>query len=94
MDVGSLLVRVKSSAFSMQLGTQAGGGTSSPEGQRLVARIIHHPDYAHSPSTHDIALIQLAESVLFTSAIQSICLPEPLHLVPSVLDCGVQNQWL
>ncbi|XP_067393897.1 prostasin-like [Emydura macquarii macquarii] len=73
--------------YSVQLGTQAGSGSSSPDGQRLVARIIRHPAYAHSPSTHDIALIQLAEPVPFTSSIQPICLPEPLHLVPSGTTC-------
>ena len=46
----------------------------------MVRRIHRHPGYQpHPKSLNDIAILEMKNEIVFTPAIQPICLPQPNH---------------
>lgn len=59
----------------------------------MVRRIHRHPGYQpHPKSLNDIAILEIKNEIVFTPAIQPICLPQPNHR-QYVGDIGVALGW-
>ncbi|XP_043825508.1 transmembrane protease serine 11B-like [Dromiciops gliroides] len=69
-----------------------GNMVNRPYAKRNVKTIIVHEDYQSQMVTNDIALVQLAEEVTFTSNIRAICLPEATQNI-SAGDLAVVTGW-
>ncbi|XP_074003717.1 transmembrane protease serine 11E-like [Numenius arquata] len=62
-----------------------------PKQKKLVQRIIVHERYSDFVLDHeyDIALVELASAIEFTSDVHSVCLPEASHVFPENTSCFV-----
>ncbi|KFR10458.1 Transmembrane protease serine 11E, partial [Opisthocomus hoazin] len=62
-----------------------------PEQRRLVRRIIVHESYNNPVSGHeyDVAVVELASAIEFTSDVHSVCLPEASHIFAANTSCFV-----
>ncbi|NWX50039.1 TM11E protease, partial [Steatornis caripensis] len=62
-----------------------------PKQKKLVRRIIVHERYGDFVLDHeyDVAVVELASAIEFTSDVHSICLPEASHIFPENASCFV-----
>ncbi|XP_061849383.1 transmembrane protease serine 11E [Colius striatus] len=62
-----------------------------PKQKKFVRRIIIHEGYQDLVHNHeyDVAVVELASAVEFTSDIHSVCLPEASHIFPDNSSCFV-----
>ncbi|KFU86199.1 Transmembrane protease serine 11E, partial [Chaetura pelagica] len=62
-----------------------------PKQRRFVRRIIVHEEYSDFVLDHenDVAVVQLASPIEFTSDVHSVCLPEASHHFPDNSSCFV-----
>ncbi|XP_064004635.1 transmembrane protease serine 11E-like isoform X2 [Pogoniulus pusillus] len=62
-----------------------------PKQRRFVRRIIIHENYSDFTLDHkyDVAVVELASPIEFTSDIHSVCLPEASHVFPPNASCFV-----
>ncbi|XP_066484776.1 transmembrane protease serine 11E-like [Tiliqua scincoides] len=71
--------------------TSFGARLNPPTEKRNLRQIIVHEHYAESVMDHeyDIAVVQLATPVQYTSAVHRVCLPEATHVFPDNTTCYV-----
>ncbi|XP_034047294.1 testisin-like [Thalassophryne amazonica] len=62
------------SEWTVYLGRLVQQGFNPNEVSRSVAQIIQHPDYLSSGFTNDISLLELSDTVFFTTYILPVCL--------------------
>ncbi|NXE27271.1 TM11E protease, partial [Ardeotis kori] len=62
-----------------------------PKQKKLVQRIIIHERYSEFIHDHeyDVAVVELASAIEFTSDVHSVCLPEASHIFPENTSCFV-----
>ncbi|NXS62874.1 TM11B protein, partial [Brachypteracias leptosomus] len=62
-----------------------------PKQKKFVRRIIVHENYSNFVLDHedDMALVELASPIEFTSDVHSVCLPEASHVFPDNASCFV-----
>ncbi|NXD77408.1 TM11E protease, partial [Halcyon senegalensis] len=62
-----------------------------PKQKKFVRRIIIHEGYSNFilDHEHDVAVVELASPILFTSDVHSVCLPEASHGFPDNTSCFV-----
>ncbi|XP_059700304.1 transmembrane protease serine 11E isoform X2 [Haemorhous mexicanus] len=62
-----------------------------PKQRKLVRRIIVHERYSDLLTDHDndVAVVELASPIEFTSEVHSVCLPEASHVFPNNASCFV-----
>ncbi|NWY94740.1 TM11C protease, partial [Loxia curvirostra] len=62
-----------------------------PKQRKLVRRIIVHERYSDLLTDHDndVAVVELASPIEFTSEVHSVCLPEASHVFPDNASCFV-----
>ncbi|NWT10118.1 TM11E protease, partial [Vireo altiloquus] len=62
-----------------------------PKQRKLVRRIIVHERYSDLLLDHeyDVAVVELASAIEFTSDVHSVCLPEASHVFPDNASCFV-----
>ncbi|NXX88077.1 TM11E protease, partial [Centropus bengalensis] len=62
-----------------------------PKQKKFVRRIIVHEKYSDFILDHeyDIAVVELASAIEFTSDVHSVCLPEATHVFPDNSSCFV-----
>ncbi|NXJ78064.1 TM11E protease, partial [Trogon melanurus] len=62
-----------------------------PKQKKLVRRIIVHERYSDFVLDHnyDVAVVELASPIEFTSDVHSVCLPEASHVFPDNSSCFV-----
>ncbi|XP_009879429.1 PREDICTED: transmembrane protease serine 11E-like [Charadrius vociferus] len=62
-----------------------------PKQKKLVRRIIVHEKYSDFVLDHeyDVAVVELASAIEFTSDVHSVCLPEASHVFPDNASCFV-----
>ncbi|NWU76816.1 TM11C protease, partial [Onychorhynchus coronatus] len=62
-----------------------------PKQKKLVRRIIVHERYGDVilDHEHDVAVVELASAIEFTSDVHSVCLPEASHVFPDNTSCFV-----
>ncbi|NXW97166.1 TM11E protease, partial [Larus smithsonianus] len=62
-----------------------------PKQKKLIRRVIIHERYSDFVLDHeyDIALVELASAIEFTSDVHSVCLPEASHIFPENTSCFV-----
>ncbi|NXS72710.1 TM11E protease, partial [Pandion haliaetus] len=62
-----------------------------PKQKKLVRRIIIHEGYSDFVLDHeyDVAVVELASAIEFTSDVHSVCLPEASHVFPENTSCFV-----
>ncbi|XP_030904402.2 transmembrane protease serine 11E-like [Melopsittacus undulatus] len=62
-----------------------------PTQKKLVRRIIVHERYNNVGLNHeyDVAVVELASAIEFTSDVHSVCLPEASHVFPDNSSCFV-----
>ncbi|KAJ7398935.1 transmembrane protease, serine 11E [Pitangus sulphuratus] len=62
-----------------------------PKQKKLVRRIIVHERYGDVilDHEHDVAVVELASPIEFTSDVHSVCLPEASHIFPDNISCFV-----
>ncbi|XP_032542037.1 transmembrane protease serine 11D-like [Chiroxiphia lanceolata] len=62
-----------------------------PKQRKLVRRIIVHERYGNVilDHEHDVAVVELASAIEFTSDVHSVCLPEASHIFPDNTSCFV-----
>lgn len=62
-----------------------------PKQRKLVRRIIVHERYSDLLTDHnnDVAVVELASPIEFTSDVHSVCLPEASHVFPDNASCFV-----
>ncbi|KFQ26661.1 Transmembrane protease serine 11E, partial [Merops nubicus] len=62
-----------------------------PKQKKPVRRIIIHEGYGNSVLDHeyDVAVVELASPIVFTSDVHSVCLPEASHVFPENASCFV-----
>ncbi|NXN97037.1 TM11E protease, partial [Rhinopomastus cyanomelas] len=62
-----------------------------PKQKKLVRRIIIHEKYSDFvlDHEHDVAVVELASPIEFTSDVHSVCLPEASHVFPDNASCFV-----
>ncbi|XP_009896953.2 transmembrane protease serine 11E-like [Dryobates pubescens] len=62
-----------------------------PQQRKFVRRIIIHENYSDFllDHTNDVAVVELASPIEFTSDIHSVCLPEASHVFPVNASCFV-----
>ncbi|NXG46863.1 TM11A protease, partial [Psilopogon haemacephalus] len=62
-----------------------------PKQRKFVRRIIIHENYSDFTLDHkyDVAVVELASPIEFTSDIHSVCLPEASHVFPANTSCFV-----
>ncbi|NXC13677.1 TM11E protease, partial [Corythaeola cristata] len=62
-----------------------------PKQKKLVRRIIIHENYKNFVLDHeyDVAVVELASAIEFTSDVHSVCLPEASHVFPANTTCFV-----
>nr|XP_009486891.1 PREDICTED: transmembrane protease serine 11E [Pelecanus crispus] len=62
-----------------------------PKQKKFVRRIIIHERYSDFVLNHeyDVAVVELASAIEFTSDVHSVCLPEPSHVFPENTSCFV-----
>ncbi|NXJ94879.1 TM11E protease, partial [Corythaixoides concolor] len=62
-----------------------------PKQKKLVRRIIVHENYKNFVLDHeyDVAVVELASAIEFTSDVHSVCLPEASHVFPANTTCFV-----
>ncbi|NWI66636.1 TM11E protease, partial [Todus mexicanus] len=62
-----------------------------PKQKKFVRRIIIHENYSNFILDHeyDVAVVELASPIEFTSDVHSICLPEASHVFPDNASCFV-----
>ncbi|XP_062906251.1 suppressor of tumorigenicity 14 protein-like [Mobula hypostoma] len=63
--------------------------TDSGIERRLIKRMIIHEQFDNITMDYDIALLELSAPVRYTSYIQPVCLPSPLHVFPANQRCYV-----
>ncbi|XP_068797236.1 transmembrane protease serine 11C-like [Struthio camelus] len=63
----------------------------SPKQKKYVRNIIIHEEYNDHLHSHeyDVALVELASPIKFTSDVHSVCLPEASHVFPDNTTCFV-----
>ncbi|NXM70563.1 TM11E protease, partial [Serilophus lunatus] len=62
-----------------------------PKQKKFVRRIIIHERYGDVAlgHEHDVAVVELASAIEFTSDVHSVCLPEASHVFPDNTSCFV-----
>ncbi|KAM4780654.1 transmembrane protease serine 11B-like protein isoform 2-T2 [Cyanocitta cristata] len=62
-----------------------------PKQKKFVRRIIVHEGYSDLllDHEHDVAVVELASAIEFTSDVHSVCLPEASHIFPDNTSCFV-----
>ncbi|KFZ68917.1 Transmembrane protease serine 11E, partial [Podiceps cristatus] len=62
-----------------------------PKQKKYVRRIIIHENYSDFVLDHeyDVAVVELASAIEFTSDVHSVCLPEASHVFPENTTCFV-----
>ncbi|NWZ93815.1 TM11E protease, partial [Nesospiza acunhae] len=62
-----------------------------PKQKKLVRKIIVHESYGDVLLDHeyDVAVVELASPIEFTSEVHSVCLPEASHVFPDNTSCFV-----
>ncbi|OPJ76017.1 transmembrane protease serine 11E [Patagioenas fasciata monilis] len=62
-----------------------------PKQKKYVRRIIVHEKYGNIVLDHqyDVAVVELASPIEFTSDVHSVCLPEASHIFPENTSCFV-----
>ncbi|NWY53612.1 TM11E protease, partial [Chionis minor] len=62
-----------------------------PKQKKLIRRIIIHERYSDFVLHHeyDVAVVELASAIEFTSDVHSVCLPEASHIFPDNASCFV-----
>ncbi|NXL47315.1 TM11E protease, partial [Podilymbus podiceps] len=62
-----------------------------PKQKKYVRRIIIHENYSDFVLDHDydVAVVELASAIEFTSDVHSVCLPEASHIFPENTTCFV-----
>ncbi|NWU53619.1 TM11E protease, partial [Dromas ardeola] len=62
-----------------------------PKQKKLIRRVIIHERYSDFVLDHDydIAVVELASAIEFTSDVHSVCLPEASHIFPENASCFV-----
>ncbi|NXA17653.1 TM11E protease, partial [Ibidorhyncha struthersii] len=62
-----------------------------PKQKKLIRRIIVHERYSDFVLDHeyDVAVVELASAIEFTSDVHSVCLPEASHVFPDNASCFV-----
>uniref|UniRef100_A0A8D2NMC5 Peptidase S1 domain-containing protein n=1 Tax=Zosterops lateralis melanops TaxID=1220523 RepID=A0A8D2NMC5_ZOSLA len=62
-----------------------------PKQKKFVRRIIVHERYSDNLLDHeyDVAVVELASPIEFTSDVHSVCLPEASHIFPDNASCFV-----
>ncbi|NWV71483.1 TM11E protease, partial [Malurus elegans] len=62
-----------------------------PKQKKFVRRIIVHERYSDLllDHEHDVAVVELASAIEFTSDVHSVCLPEATHIFPDNISCFV-----
>ncbi|NXS44886.1 TM11E protease, partial [Balaeniceps rex] len=62
-----------------------------PKQKKFVRRIIIHERYSDVVFDHeyDVAVVELASAIEFTSDVHSVCLPEASHIFPENASCFV-----
>ncbi|NXE88534.1 TM11E protease, partial [Menura novaehollandiae] len=62
-----------------------------PKQKKFVRRIIVHERYGDVvlDHEHDVAVVELASAIEFTSDVHSVCLPEASHTFPDNISCFV-----
>ncbi|NXW77970.1 TM11F protease, partial [Hirundo rustica] len=62
-----------------------------PKQKKFVRRIIVHEGYGDHFLDHeyDVAVVELASAIEFTSDVHSVCLPEASHIFPDNTSCFV-----
>uniref|UniRef100_A0A663MQX8 Peptidase S1 domain-containing protein n=1 Tax=Athene cunicularia TaxID=194338 RepID=A0A663MQX8_ATHCN len=62
-----------------------------PKHKKFVRRIIIHERYSDFVLDHeyDVAVVELASPIEFTSDVHSVCLPEASHIFPENTSCFV-----
>ncbi|XP_069711572.1 transmembrane protease serine 11E-like [Phaenicophaeus curvirostris] len=62
-----------------------------PKQKKFVRRIIVHEKYSNFILDHDydVAVVELASAIEFTSDVHSVCLPEASHVFPDNSSCFV-----
>ncbi|NXV50374.1 TM11E protease, partial [Uria aalge] len=62
-----------------------------PKQKKLIRRVIVHERYSDFVLDHDydIAVVELASAIEFTSDVHSVCLPEASHIFPENTPCFV-----
>ncbi|XP_030095451.1 transmembrane protease serine 11E-like isoform X2 [Serinus canaria] len=62
-----------------------------PKQRKLFRRIIVHEGYSNLLTDHnnDVAVVELASPIEFTSEVHSVCLPEASHVFPDNASCFV-----
>ncbi|XP_068869511.1 transmembrane protease serine 11E isoform X2 [Aphelocoma coerulescens] len=62
-----------------------------PKQKKFVRRIIVHEGYSDFllDHEHDVAVVELASAIEFTSDVHSVCLPEASHIFPDNTSCFV-----
>ncbi|NXN74898.1 TM11E protease, partial [Himantopus himantopus] len=62
-----------------------------PKQKKLIRRIIIHERYSDFVLDHeyDVAVVELASAIEFTSDVHSVCLPEASHVFPDNASCFV-----
>ncbi|NXU19317.1 TM11E protease, partial [Pardalotus punctatus] len=62
-----------------------------PKQKKFVRRIIVHESYGDHLLDHeyDVAVVELASAIEFTSDVHSVCLPEASHIFPDNTSCFV-----
>ncbi|KAF1486807.1 Transmembrane protease serine 11E, partial [Eudyptula minor novaehollandiae] len=62
-----------------------------PKQKKFIRRIIIHEKYSNFVFDHeyDVAVVELASAIEFTSDVHSVCLPEASHVFPENTSCFV-----
>ncbi|KAF1479216.1 Transmembrane protease serine 11E, partial [Eudyptes chrysocome] len=62
-----------------------------PKQKKFIRRIIIHERYSNFVFDHeyDVAVVELASAIEFTSDVHSVCLPEASHVFPENTSCFV-----
>ncbi|XP_032888193.1 suppressor of tumorigenicity 14 protein homolog [Amblyraja radiata] len=75
--------------WRVYIGAHSLGFTDNDVERRLIKRLIIHEQFDNVTMDYDIALLELSSSVKYTSFIQPVCLPSPLHVFPANQRCYV-----
>ncbi|XP_015276328.1 PREDICTED: transmembrane protease serine 9 [Gekko japonicus] len=79
------------SSWTAYVGTIWLSNTGSSFAKAGVGHIVKHPSYNTDTADYDVALLHLADPLVFTKYVQPVCLPAASHVFPPGRKCLISG---
>ncbi|XP_060088509.1 LOW QUALITY PROTEIN: transmembrane protease serine 9 [Heteronotia binoei] len=79
------------SSWTAYVGSVWLSNTGSSSAKAGVGHIVKHPSYNTETADYDVALLRLADPLVFTKYIQPVCLPAASHIFPPGKKCLISG---